>query len=81
MGSEFYEGEIFAHMGSGTQNVAEQFMMEYLSWDVIQRECQPKFGPEIPQFIKNEDHPFFKQNSYLYSAPFIIFYKKLENSP
>ena len=55
-------------------------MMEYLSWDVIQRECQPKFGPEIPQFIKeNEQISFFEKNAYLCSAPFIVFYKKIEH--
>ena len=54
--------------------------MEYLSWDVIQRECQPKFGPEIPQFIQNnESIPFLQKNAYLYSAPFIVFYKKIDH--
>ena len=65
MGSDFYEGEIYAHMGAGTTNTygygavniggdksLEQFMMEYLSWDVIQRECHSKFGQEIPQIIE-----------------------------
>ena len=61
--------------------------MEYLSWDVIQRECQPKY-PDIhsvlsqPDFLKKAHRyiSFFQSNYVMYNAPFIIFYQKQDKT-
>lgn len=59
----------------------EQFMLEYMSWDVIQRETQPKLydlGEIISSQIidkESSNSKFFLSNSFQYQAPFTIFYK------
>lgn len=58
-------------------------MLEYLSWDVIQHETQPKFG-DVSILLnssdfksRNQRYSFFLNENEVESAPpFIIFYKK-----
>ena len=63
----------------------EQFMLEYMSWDVIQRETQPKLN-DLEQIIQSQilqkgspNSDFFKNNSFQYQAPFTAFYRNIED--
>ena len=53
------------------EKTQEQFMMEYMSWDVILRETQPK--------LKNLE-AYIEDSNYIYSPPFLILYRKDESS-
>lgn len=63
----------------------EQFMLEYMSWDVIQRETQPKLY-ELNDIIRTQildraspNSWFFKDHNFQYQPPFTVFYRKIED--